>query len=164
MSEPTKAAASKPDPDAELRARVEAARAERKRIEDEQAAAEAKRALSDELEREERGVRNAQALAAAVAEHGPVGKSIAVVECASGVVIVKRPHHVAFRKFQDMASRDDGGFSIDSCEALVRGALVHPDSATFDKWMETEAAIILRAANACAGLHGAKGADKSGKY
>ncbi len=161
--QPTEAPAAV-DPNADLRARLEIARLERKRLEDEQAAAEEARALTDELEREERGVRNAKALADAVAAHGPVGKSIAVVECSSGLVIVKRPHHVAFRKFQDQAAKGEGALSVDACEALVRPALVHPDSATFDKWAETESAIILRAANACAGLHGAKGAEKSGKY
>lgn len=146
------------DPNYDLKQRLETVRAERQKLADEREAREQERALADLVEQEERSLRNERAIAEAEAAHGALGKKIAAVEARSGVVIVKRPHHVLFRKFTDASK-----FTSDECEKLVRPSLVYPDKATFDSWAEEEPAIIVRAANACAMLAGVRGEEASGK-
>lgn len=142
----------------ELEERLRKARAERARLEEERALREPELALLEQVEAEELALKNAQAVADAEATHGPVGKKIRTVETSSGVVIVKRPNHLLFRRFQD-----SGKVSTDECERLVRPCLVYPDAATFDRWAEEEPGIIVRAANACAQLAGIRAEEVSGK-
>jgi hypothetical protein len=145
-----------PDPDAELRARLESIKAERARLAEERELRG--QSLPDRIEAEERALRDEIAIADAETAHGPVDKRIAIVNTSNGVVIVKRANHVLFRRFQDSK------LNVDECEKLVRPCLVHPDKATFDRWAEEEPAIIVRAANALGTLAGIRGEEASGKY
>lgn len=142
----------------ELALRLQAAKRERVRLEQERAEREEETTLLAQVEAEELALKNVQAVSEAEASHGPVGKKIRVVETSSGVVILKRPNHVLFRKFQD-----SGKVSTDECERLVRPCLVYPDAATFDRWAEEEPGIIVRAANACAQLAGIRAEEVAGK-
>jgi hypothetical protein len=150
------------DPNHELKQRLEVAKLERARLAAEREAREEARALAEQLEAEELAVRNAQAIEKAESEHGPLGKKIAAMHTTSGIVILKRPNHVIFKRFQER-SMSDKGLKIDECEALVRPSLVHPDKATFERYAEEEPAIILRAANVCAALAGSRAEEVSGK-
>jgi len=146
------------DPDYELKQRLEVARLERDRLAKERSAREARRSLTDKLADEERELKNEQALDRAEQEHGPVGSKIATIYTRSGVVIVKRAHPAAFRRFQDVGKQ-----TTTECEKLLRPCLVHPDPSTFDKWADEEPAIILRTANALCTLAGVRSDEAGGK-
>lgn len=147
---------------AELEQRLAAARAERARIQAERDRREQERALADELEREERALADEQAIADAEAEHGPLGKRIEAVHTGQGVVIVRRPNPASFRRWQDrnVSSKD---ITMDDAEQLVRPALVRPDKATFDRWVQEEPGILPRCAAACSRLAGARLEEMAGK-
>lgn len=127
-----------------------------------QAAVEAKRAqteleqLAEQLAKEERALEAAEALSKAEAEHG-VGK-VGLVETDLGPVVVKRPNHVLFRKFQDTESIK----SID-VEKFVRPCVVHPTREQFDKIVEELPATLMRVANVVTRLAGARTEEISGK-
>jgi hypothetical protein len=132
----------------EQRAAVEARRAQR------QEAAQGAEALA----REERALRDATAIEAAEEEHGPLGRKIAAIDTDLGVVIVKRPNHIAFKRFQDSESATTVEF-----EKLVRPCLVHPASAEFDRMLEEHPAILTRVANQVVVLAGVRLKEVAGK-
>lgn len=134
---------------AEVRARRAALAAER-----EQRAAS--RLVADQLEAEKRGLRDEEAIEKAEAEHDP--KKIAVVHSDVGVVIVKRPNHVLFKRFQD-----SGEVTSEECDKLVRPCLVYPDKASWDRMLEEQPALLLRCANAVATLAGVRAKELTGK-
>jgi hypothetical protein len=146
------------DPDYELKQRLEVARLERDRLAKERADRESKRALVEKLADEERELKNEVAIDKAEAEHGPIGEKIAVLHTRGGVVIVKRAHSAAFRRFQDVGKQKTA-----DCEVLLRPCLVYPDPSTFDKWAEAEPAIILRTANVICTLAGIRSEESGGK-
>jgi hypothetical protein len=123
---------------ADVAARIAAARAE---LEELEKAREAREALAAEskLEELEREVADAKAIAKAEEEHG-AGK-FAAVKTPLGVVIVKRPEHMHYRRF--IGSKDIG---IDDAERLVLTCLVHPSRAEFQRISEEYAAIPLEVA------------------
>lgn len=86
------------------------------------------------------------------------GRKIALVRTDLGVVIVKRPNQVLFKRFQD-----SGESSWDELDKLVRPCLVHPDSATFDRYLEEQPGIFGRVANAVATLAGIRMKEIAGK-
>lgn len=119
------------------------------------------------LEREKRGLRDDEQLAAAEEKYGPCleygsgaasGRKIAVVRTDLGVVIIKRPNHVLFKRFQD-----SGEANWEEFDKLVRPCLVHPDGATFDRYLEDQPAILARVAGAVATLAGIRMKELSGK-
>jgi hypothetical protein len=129
----------------ELRARLERAKIESATIAARRDEGEELRALRDEVEKAERDARNAAALEKAELEHG--AKKIAAVYTDSGVVIVKRPNHLLFRRFQDA-----GEHSTMALEKLVRPCLVHPDGGAFETILEELPGTLLRTANAVTDL------------
>lgn len=147
---------------AELEQRIEAVRAERARVQAERDRREKERELADELEREERALKDDQAIADAELEHGPLGKRIEAVRTGQGVVIVRRPSPANFRRWQDrsVSSKD---LTMDDAEQLVRPSLVYPDKVTFDAWVKNEPGILPRCAAACGRLAGARLDELAGK-
>jgi hypothetical protein len=147
---------------AELEQRIAATRAERARVQAEREQRDKARELHDELEREERALKDEQAIADAELEHGPLGKRIEAVRTGQGVVIVRRPNPASFRRWQDrnVSSKD---ITMDDAEQLVRPALVHPDKVTFDAWVKEEPGILPRCAAACSRLAGARLEELAGK-
>jgi len=146
------------DPDHEARQRLQAAKLERARITEARTAREKARSVSEQLAEAERELRDDQAIEKAECEHGLLGSKLAAVKSGLGVVIVKRPHHVLFRRFQDAGKTDSVQLSI-----LVNGCLVHPDLGTFERYCEEEPALLLRVANAVAALAGVRASEVSGK-
>lgn len=141
----------------EVEARLDAVRAKRAAIE----AAKASRAEEDllaQVESEELDLKNAEAIAAAEAEHGPVGKKIAVVETDLGVVILKRAHALVFRRFQDEAK-----FTHAQIDKLIRPCVVYPRGDALDRILDELPATALRLANAIARLAGQRAEDVAGK-
>jgi hypothetical protein len=136
---------------AELRARREALEADRDKRQQ-------ARAISDQIDEETRKVRDLEAIQKAETEHGPVGKAIRTIETPNGVVIVKKPNMVLFRRFQDVASAKS-----EDLDKLVRPTLVHPTKAEFDQWLEEYPGILTPVADAVCLLAGVASGDRSGK-
>jgi hypothetical protein len=137
----------------DLKARLAAAR-------EAKAAAEARRAEPEDLEAEvvlaEREAREAEALADAEREHGKA--NVAAVTTRMGLVIVKRPHTVSFKKFQD-----DSKFDTTSLERFVRPCRVYPDVIAFDRILDEQPGVLAQLADRCAYLAGARKAEDAGK-
>jgi len=129
--------------------RLEQIRAERAQLARERERREEEQDAQELLEMEERGLADDRAIAAAVVDHGPLGKKIAAIYTDQGVVIVKRPHHVMWKRFQD-----SGETTTDEFEKLVLPCVVHPDRFTFVRYCEAQAAILGRCANQVAALAG----------
>jgi hypothetical protein len=146
----------------ELEQRIEAARAERARIQAEREQRQKERELVDQLEQEERALADEQANAAAEAEHGPLGKRIEAVRTGQGVVIVKLPGAALFRRWLDRCVNPKP-LTMDDAEQLVRPCVVSPDRETFDRWLKVEGAILPRCAQACSRLAGTRDEDLAGK-
>jgi hypothetical protein len=147
---------SKPNDDtaaqlAEVRAK-RAALAEARRVR------EAQRAIDEALADEKQSLADDQAIEAAEAEHGPVGKKLAVVKTDMGAIILKRPHPAAFKRFQDK-----GSLKTVDLDRLVRGCLVHPLPDVFDLVMDELPATLLRCADAVSYLAGVRAEDVSAK-
>lgn len=132
----------------ELRAAVE----ERRKQRHEEAATE------EAVAREERALRDAKAIDEAEEKHGPLDRKIAAVDTDAGVVIVKRPNHILFKKFQD-----SGDASTQAFDKLVRPCLVHPSQSEFDRMLEDQPAILGRAASAVCELAGVRVKEVMGK-
>lgn len=135
---------------------VDEIQAEIERIEAERAAKRATALESVKRAEAERKLADLKALSAAEDELG-VGK-FAHVETPMGVVIVKRPNHMHFRKF--IGSKDIGP---DEAERLVHTCLVHPNKAVFAQIAEEYPAIPMQLASKCVELASGKQADLLGK-
>jgi len=141
-----------------LAERLQNARLERSRLAEERDKREAAAALLAEVESEERALRDEQAIEKAVAEYGELGGKINVYPTTLGVVILKKPHHVLFRRFQDQ-----GEFNNLECEKLVRTCLVHPDKSEFDRYLTEQPGILVPLANLACALAGVKVGAAAGK-
>ncbi len=135
------------------KANAEKAEHERAIVPDEAAALEA------EVTAAELAAANAKAVREAVEKHGPLGVKIALVDTALGVVIVKRPNHLHFKRFQDA-----GEITSAKLHELVQVCVVHPNLERFDALLEELPAVLTRCADAVVSLAGAKGKEVAGKY
>jgi hypothetical protein len=142
-------------------------RAKRAELEAKKAAREESEDISTQIARESRELRDAQALEDAEQKYGRAveyglgpadGRKLAVVHTDLGDVIVKRANHVLFKRFQD-----SGEATAQEFDKLVRPCLVHPDSTTFDRFLEEQPAILARVAGAVALLAGVRMKELSGK-
>ena len=145
-------------PTAQLEQRLAELRSKRKELEDRADQGATERRLVEQIEIEERAIRDREALAEAEAKHGPVGKKIAVVQTEVGGVILKRCNPLLFRRFQD-----SGKTTSDELERLVRPSLVYPDASTFEKWCDEQPATLIRCANAICVLAGVRVKEVEGK-
>lgn len=114
--------------------------------------------IEEQIAQAERELADAKALAAAVCDHGPLGKAIAQIDTDLGVVIVKKPHHVAFRRFQDKGDYDSA-----ANEALVLPCLVYPSAARFDEIIKELPATLTRCSDAVVVLAGFRAKAVGGK-
>jgi hypothetical protein len=137
-----------------LRARLAALRTER--VDREKV--EAKDA---ELEKLERDVKNEEAIAAAVAKHGPVGKGIAYVLTRLGVVIVHKPSHMLVRKFRD--TTEIGKVTSQQWEELISKVLVHPSAEEWENILEEQNVVLGVVGMQVLALAGATDAEVSSK-
>ena len=121
-------------------------------------ARDAAKALDDTIARERRNLENEEAIAKAETEHGRIvdGK-IAAIETRLGVVIVKCPKNVFYKRFMD------GKNGRKDAEALVAHCLVHPSQGDFDALLEELPATLDVAMNTCAQLAGITAKEVSGK-
>jgi hypothetical protein len=104
---------------------------------------------AEELEREKQALAAEQALDEAQRKHG--AKQVRLVQAGDLAVVVRRPHWVAFRKFQDQQE-----FTYEGTEELVVGCLLYPDRRTFSKHLEAQSGVLAKVASACVELAGFK--------
>lgn len=114
--------------------------------------------LRAEIEREELALANDKMIASAVSEYGELGVMIATVDTSAGVVIVKRPNALLFRKFQD-----EGKFTTAAFHKLVSPCVVCPSPDRFEQVINELPAVLSRCADAVATLAGAKAQEQEGK-
>jgi hypothetical protein len=96
---------------------------------------------------EERRIAELEALDAAQTQYG--ARTVRMVTTDDAAVIVRRPHHAAFRKFMDK-----GEVTSTSQEELALSCLVYPSKAEFDKLLRAQTGALIRIANACVELAG----------
>ncbi|AKF06079.1 hypothetical protein [Sandaracinus amylolyticus] len=140
----------------DLDARLAKARAEMEEVDrarEERASLDAKRARVEAAERE---VADAKAIAAAEEKFGR--DKIATIKTPLGVVIVKRPNHMHYRKF--IGAKDIGP---DEAERLVLTCLVHPSRAAFEQIVEEYPAIPTIAATQVVDLAAGRQEELAGK-
>lgn len=135
----------------DLKARLEAAKARRAAAESSALAARAESDLLLEVETAEREAKDAEAIATAEAKHGRQGKKIAVILTDMGAVIVKRPHHVAYKAFTDLEEIKSADL-----DKLIRPCVVYPDASALDKILEELPGTLNRCADAVCYLAGAR--------
>jgi adenylate kinase len=112
-------------------------RAEAKALVDAREVKAAAAADDRELAQAEQDLADEQALTDAIAKYGALGDKIQAVKTDAGLVIVKKPNHVAFRRFQDDTTK-----SMASVEVLVRPCVVYPTGARLDQMLEDRPAIL----------------------
>lgn len=111
-----------------------------------------------ELARAERDAADAEAIVKAAADYG--ADEITTVPTDQGVVILKRAHSAAMRRFMD---RDPAKTKIEDIEALVRPCVVYPDVVVYDAMVEKQPLIATRCGKALAQLAGAEREAQAGK-
>lgn len=138
-------------------AAVKAERAARQAKREATAAAEAARL---ELEAERQALANEVAIDEAVDKYGAIDVAIGIVTTrAGGVVIVRKPNHMHYRKFIESKT----GKSVEDAEALIRSCLVYPDKPTFSALLEDLPGLIDAIATKACALAGSKVAEAAGK-
>lgn len=137
-----------------MRAELARLRAEREALD---AAGEAER-LREQIERERRELEQERAIAAAEAKHGKLGVAIGAVKTRLGVVILRRPHVAAFRKFQEIAEP-----KMVDVEAFVRPHVLEPSRETFDRWNDELPALLVSCAKVLGTLAAGAATELAGK-
>jgi hypothetical protein len=155
MSEPN---AVENDELAQLEAELEALRKEREDFDQAKAQASKAQKLRDAIEQEKRELAEAKALADLEAKHGAVGKYLYRVNTGEGMVVVKRPNHLFYKRFVD-----EGKTNTEAYDKLVRPCLVYPDKVRFDQICEAEPGTLVKCADAVVWLAGTKKSDLEGK-
>lgn len=122
---------------------LEALRAERAELARRREQREQRLEALAELEREQRALDDERALDEMVEKYGPVDKAICTVETDAGLIILRRPTSLKFRRFQDK-----GSFASDDVLAFVRPCVLHPASAAFESILDELPATLTRLANA----------------
>jgi hypothetical protein len=74
------------------------------------------------------------------------------------MIVVKKPNHLLFKKFQDVGKTDSTAMY-----KLVSPCLVHPDKAAFETILEEEPATMARCGDAVCTLAGVRRSDWEGK-
>lgn len=149
---------------AEFTRRIEAARAKKAEISAKRDARLAVLKVQDEAFREEREAKELEILDALESEHGQNRKDIYRQQTAEGMVVVKKPNHVLFRKFRAECSKSGSSMPSDeNMMKLVRPHLLYPDRETFDRWIESSPHALVEACNAVAFLAGVRKEEVEGE-
>lgn len=149
--------------DEELKKLREQRDALRRQREEEFAAARERQAeierLKAEIALEEQRLRDEPEIDKAIAEHGPLNIRTKVIETPAGAVVIKRPNHLHFRKFQDK------GDSIKTADVwdLVRTCIAYPDVKRVDKICEDYPGVLMELANAVSDLAGVRRSEVAPK-
>ena len=142
----------------EQQARLTALKAERAELEAAREAKLVEREASDELEREERAIRELKALEKLEEEHGPIGKKWDRVDTFEGMICVKRPHPATWKKFAELDK-----VKSEDADRFVRPCRIYPDVPEFNRLIEEEPAALIRCATKCCELAGLRRSEIQGK-
>jgi DNA gyrase/topoisomerase IV subunit A len=105
-------------------------------VEASRAAQDEEKALDAEIAQAARQLADTKALAEAERTLGK--KCIGTYPTERGLVIVKRPNHLIYRRFADAGNMDTA-----TCEELIRPCLVHPSREMFEAYAEELPGIIV---------------------
>ncbi len=141
------------------KAKLEKLRAERADLEAKRSEKMADVELDEELEKEERALRELAKIEELEDEHGPIGRKWDKVDTGEGMICLKRPHPNTYRKFVENGEK----LKSQDCEQFVRPCLLYPDKAEFNRILEVEPAALIRCAGKCSDLAGMRKAELSGK-
>jgi hypothetical protein len=120
---------------------------------------EAMEAPQRKLAAEKLALANEEAIELAEQREGPNGVKIAVVRADGlGVIIVRRAHPAAFRRYMDR-----GEFKTKYLDELVRTCLVHPTLAEYEAIIEQQPALLVTITDAIGGLAGVRAETVGGK-
>ncbi len=139
-----------------LEKRLVAAKARKAHVQEGRLKREEANALREEVERQEQAAVDAEALDKAEVEHG--AKKIATVQTEMGLIILRRPHPMHFKRF-----RDKGANGTEELEKLVAPCLVYPDRGKFNAILEEEPAALDRCADRVVTLAGFRAKEVAGK-
>ena len=140
----------------QLKERLDAARARQRSAEAKRERLQSERATLEEVEAAELEARDEEAIAKAEDEND--ARRIAVVRSSYGAVILRRPNPVIYKRF-----RDRGEAKTVDLEKLVRGCLLYPDVAGFDRILDEEPGTLDRCASSVIELAGFRLKEVSGK-
>ncbi len=114
--------------------------------------------LQREIEQESIKLKNDQVLECLESEHGALGEKIAAVFGPRGVVVVRKPNTILFRKWVD-----EGKTTTAASIAFVRTCVLSPDQATFDEWLEERPGMLASLLHSCLMLAGFNAEEVAGK-
>jgi hypothetical protein len=106
----------------------------------------------------ERELKDEKAITQAECEHGAIGDMIAVLRTPRGVVIVKRPSPLVYRRF-----RDTGVHNSEELQKLIRPSLVHPSLTALEAILDELPALETAVADQVVALAGFGRAHVAGK-
>lgn len=133
-------------------------RTKRLALEQAREARDNERATAKAIAAEERAIADELAIVEAEREHGEMNVKIRLVRTPAGLVIVKRPNHLLFRKWADNGKNDS-----DDLEKLMRPCVIYPAVDVLDRWLSEQPAIVVDIANACTWLAGARARENAAK-
>lgn len=145
-----------PETRKQLQERLQRAKKKREAARQRREELESKGELERRVQAEEQAAIDEEALFNAESEHGR--NKIATVDTPMGMIIVKRPNPLHFKRFQDKESA-----KTKDLEQLVRPCVVHPDMNRFDAILEELPATLTRCADRVATLAGVRVRELSGK-
>lgn len=141
-----------------LKERIAKAKAERAKLEAEAEARAEKTRLEREARAAENALRDEPHIAAAEEKYGALGEGIAIVDTPRGAIVIKRPHHLVYRKF---AAKDKP--KIREVEEFVTSCVVYPEKAEFESISEEFFGVVNACASAISILMDATSKAREGK-
>lgn len=141
---------------AELQRRLAVAREQREQTRLLRESRETENGLLKKVTEEERAAKDEEVLAGLEAEHGV--EHIGVVQTDLGMIVLKRPNHLLFKKFQDKNKQKSRDF-----EQLVRPSILHPNKNRYDSIIEQLPATLMRCADRVCVLAGVRLGELEGK-
>lgn len=115
-------------------------------------------ALARKVAEAEREAADLEVLEGLIEKHGELGDRLEALHTSEGMVVVKRPNSLHFRRFQEL-----GNAKLADVEKLVRASLVHPDATRFDAIVDALPATLIQAADLVAKLAGVGRGHVEGK-
>ncbi|WP_437279347.1 hypothetical protein WME90_01965 [Sorangium sp. So ce375] len=116
--------------------------------------------LKEQIEEVHRRRKEEEALAAAEAQYGPLGKKIEAVWTIEGLVIVRAADGIKARKWMDQHGENP---KVQACRELARPCVVYPSLDRYDEIIADRPVVVVSTANAVLKLAGLGGKELGGK-
>lgn len=118
--------------------------------------------LRQKIEAEKRSAAEAEILADLEDKYGKVGDKLAYFSTPEGLLVVRAPSLVEWKKFRTR-SRGKDGATLEDQEEFVLRVLVHPERAVYQKIRDERPGIIDTLLQQAAKLGGMRSIDLEGK-